>query len=50
MKQPLWSRRQLIKASGAAALGATLAPQLSTRVLAAAPPASSITPALIEAA
>jgi iron(III) transport system substrate-binding protein len=39
------SRRTVLKGSGALALGA-----FSTRVLAAAPPATAITPALIEAA
>jgi len=40
-----FSRRDLLKGSGALALGLS-----STRVLAAAPPASAVTPALIEAA
>jgi iron(III) transport system substrate-binding protein len=40
-----FSRRQLLRGSGALALGLS-----SARVLAAAPPASAITPALIEAA
>jgi len=40
-----YSRRDLLKGSGALALGLS-----STRVLASAPPASAITPALIEAA
>jgi iron(III) transport system substrate-binding protein len=39
------SRRNVLKASGALALGLT-----STKVLAAAPPATAVTPALIEAA
>jgi iron(III) transport system substrate-binding protein len=46
MKKPIISRREILKVSGAlAASGA-----LGTRVLAAAPPASTVTPALIEAA
>ena len=40
-----FSRRDLLKGSGALALGLS-----STRVLAAAPPATAVTPALIEAA
>jgi iron(III) transport system substrate-binding protein len=50
LKKPTLSRRDLLKASGSVALGAALAPQLSTRVLSAAPPASAITPELIAAA
>jgi iron(III) transport system substrate-binding protein len=50
MKKPILSRRDMLKASGSVALGAALAPSLSTRVLSAAPPPSAITPALIEAA
>src|SRR3954452_10270344 len=50
MKKLIWSRRGLLKASSATALGAALAPQFANRVLAAAPPASAITPQLIEAA
>jgi iron(III) transport system substrate-binding protein len=45
-----WSRRDLLKASSALVAGVALTPQFSTRVLSAAPPASAITPALIEAA
>ena len=46
MKKPIISRRDILKVSGAlAASGA-----LGTRVLAAAPPATAVTPALIEAA
>jgi iron(III) transport system substrate-binding protein len=50
MRIPNWSRRDVLKASSALAAGAALAPQLSTRVLSAAPPASAVTPQLIEAA
>ena len=50
MKNPIWTRRDLLKASSALVAGAAIAPQLSMRVLAAAPPASAVTPALIEAA
>jgi iron(III) transport system substrate-binding protein len=46
MRKPIISRRDVLKASGA--LVATGA--LGTRVLAAAPPATAVTPALIEAA
>ena len=46
MKQPAISRRGLLKGSSALALGAAF----STHVRAAAPPASAVTPALIEAA
>ena len=46
MTKPIISRRDILKASGAlAASGA-----FGTRVLAAAPPATTVTPALIEAA
>jgi iron(III) transport system substrate-binding protein len=47
MKTPIWSRRKLLEASGALA-AATAFP--ATRVLSAAPPASAVTPLLIEAA
>jgi iron(III) transport system substrate-binding protein len=47
MKKPTWSRRDVLKASSAVAAGALVTP---ARVLAAAPPATAITPALIEAA
>jgi iron(III) transport system substrate-binding protein len=47
MKTPIWSRRTLLQASGTLA-AATALP--STRVLSAAPPASAITPQLVEAA
>ena len=48
MQKPTWSRRDVLKASSAiAAAGALVAP---AKVLAAAPPAASITPQLIEAA
>ena len=46
MKRLRFSRRDLLIGSSAFAAGATF----STRVLSAAPPASAITPALIEAA
>jgi iron(III) transport system substrate-binding protein len=46
MKGSRFSRRDVLIGSGALAAGATL----STRVLSAAPPASAVTPALIEAA
>src|SRR5471032_3591068 len=46
MKRSKFSRRDLLIGSGALAAGASF----STRVLSAAPPASAITPALIEAA
>ena len=46
MKGSKFSRRDLLIGSGALAAGASL----STRVLSAAPPASAVTPALIEAA
>ncbi len=48
MQKPTWSRRDLLKASSAvAAAGAMATP---AKVLAAAPPATAITPQLIEAA
>jgi iron(III) transport system substrate-binding protein len=48
MQKPTWSRRDVLKASSAvAAAGVLVTP---AKVLAAAPPASSITPQLIEAA
>jgi iron(III) transport system substrate-binding protein len=47
MKTPIWSRRRLLQASSALA-AATALP--STRVLSAAPAATAITPALVEAA
>jgi iron(III) transport system substrate-binding protein len=50
MRKPILSRRDLLKSSGVVALGVTLAPQLANLVLAAAPPASPVTPQLIEAA
>ena len=50
MKNPISTRRDLLKGSAALLAGAAIAPQLSARVLAAAPPASAVTPALIEAA
>ena len=47
MKMPKFSRRDVLQGSSAVALGAFAS---STRVLAAAPPATAITPELIEAA
>jgi iron(III) transport system substrate-binding protein len=47
MKTPIWSRRKMLQATSALA-AATALP--STRVLSAAPPASAVTPQLIEAA
>src|SRR5215475_2080259 len=48
MQKPRWSRRDVLKASSAvAAAGALVTP---AKVLAAAPPATAITPQLIEAA
>ncbi len=45
------SRRDVLKGSGALALGLSCSPMLpSAKVLAAAPPATAVTPALIEAA
>ena len=51
MKNSQWSRRQVLKGTGALGTGALLAGAgFSTRVLAAAPPPEPVTPALIEAA
>ena len=50
MKTPTWSRRNVLQASGTLVAGAALLPSVSTRVLSAAPPASAVTPALVEAA
>lgn len=51
MKNLEWSRRQVLKGSGALGAGALLGgPAFSTRVLAAAPAAEPVTPALIAAA
>src|ERR1700716_1229045 len=51
MKYQNWSRRQMLKRTGAFGTSALIAgPALSTRVLAAAPPPEPVTPALIEAA
>ena len=47
MKTPIWSRRKVLQATSALAAGTALP---STRVLSAAPPASAVTPQLIEAA
>jgi iron(III) transport system substrate-binding protein len=47
MKKPTLSRRDIIKGSAAVAVGTVAAP---ARVLSAAPPASTITPQLIDAA
>jgi iron(III) transport system substrate-binding protein len=47
MKKPSFTRREILKASTAVAVGAVAAP---ARVLSAAPPAVTITPQLIEAA
>ena len=46
MRKPTISRREVLKASGAIVASSAFA----TRVIAAAPPASAATPALIEAA
>ena len=46
MKHPKLSRRDVLKRTGAVLAGAAF----STRVMAAAPPPESVTPALIEAA
>jgi iron(III) transport system substrate-binding protein len=46
MRKPIISRRDVLKASGALVASSAFA----TRVMAAAPPASAVTPALIEAA
>src|SRR5438093_1252671 len=48
MQKPTWSRRDVLKASSAVAAAGALA--TPAKVLAAAPPATSITPQLIEAA
>jgi iron(III) transport system substrate-binding protein len=46
-----WSRRRMLKGTGVLGTSALLGgPALATRVLAAAPPAEPVTPALIEAA
>jgi iron(III) transport system substrate-binding protein len=51
MKGSQWSRRQLLQGSGALGASALLAGSaFSTRVLAAAPPAEAVTPALLAAA
>ncbi len=51
MKRLTWSRRQLLKGSGALGTSALLgSAAFSTRVLAAAPPAEAVTPALLAAA
>ena len=47
MKTPIWSRRKVLQATSALAAVTALP---STRVLSAAPPASAVTPQLIEAA
>jgi len=47
MKTPTWSRRDVLKGSSAIAAGALVTP---AKVLAAAPPATAITPQLIDAA
>ena len=47
MKRPILTRRDILKGSTAVAIGTFAAP---ARVLSAAPPATSITPQLIEAA
>jgi iron(III) transport system substrate-binding protein len=47
MRKPTWSRRDVLKGSSALAVGALVTP---AKVLAAAPPATAITPQLIEAA
>jgi iron(III) transport system substrate-binding protein len=47
MKTPIWSRRKVLQATSALAAAVALP---STRVLSAAPPASAVTPQLIEAA
>src|ERR1044071_5440513 len=48
MQKPTWSRRDVLKASSAVAAAGALA--TPAKVLAAAPPATAITPQLIEAA
>ena len=50
MKKAPFTRRDVLKGSGALALGLSGVSASATRVLSAAPPASAITPALIEAA
>ena len=50
MRRSKFSRRDILKGSSALALGLSSTPVLSTSVLAAAPPAEAVTPALIEAA
>jgi iron(III) transport system substrate-binding protein len=51
MKHSKWSRRQLLKGSGALGTSALLGgAAFSTRVLAAAPPPEAVTPALLAAA
>jgi iron(III) transport system substrate-binding protein len=51
MKNSKWSRRQVLKGTGALGTGALLASAgFSARVMAAAPPPEPVTPALIEAA
>jgi iron(III) transport system substrate-binding protein len=47
MRKPTWSRRDVLKGSSVLAAGALVMP---AKVLAAAPPATAITPQLIEAA
>ena len=47
MKKPTFTRRDILKASTAVAVGTVAVP---ARVLSAAPPAAAITPQLIEAA
>jgi iron(III) transport system substrate-binding protein len=49
-KKSDWSRRKILKTTGALAASAALAPPFSTRVLAASPPPTAITPSLVEAA
>jgi iron(III) transport system substrate-binding protein len=50
VRRSKFSRRDILKGSSALALGLSSTPVLSTSVLAAAPPAEAVTPALIEAA
>src|SRR6185295_19920885 len=51
MKNSKWSRRQVLKGAGALGTSALLGgAAFSTRVLAAAPPAEAVTPALLAAA
>src|SRR5262245_42426296 len=47
MRKPTWSRRDVLKGTSALAVGSLVMP---AKVLAAAPPATAITPQLIEAA